>query len=257
MKNKFIISILLILTALALVSFAVQESVLLRLHPRSDINYIITYKESDRRQFQSFDKSSYFESKVSFAVKGYGPKSSTEIQAQEESIKVISSDVNLGEGAGCYNSEHTEFNDPNFIQLYDPYIKKPVFVSYDEMGCNMAPDSILNKENMFLGNVFSMVFVPLPKERISVGSRWSFERGGIDWTYTVTAITKKDIEVDFVGSWDNDYTTGRSEGKATIHPTMGFVTKSSSNAMAVYNASKGPENTTVILRDYYLSVKEK
>ena len=78
---------------------------------------------------------------------------------------------------------------------------------------------------------------------------------GFEWTYTVTSITKKRIQVDFVSVCENDNVNIKTEGSATIHPVMGLVTKSNSNTIAVYN--QGENNMTIRMISNFVSVKEK
>lgn len=254
MKNKHITSFLLVLVALVLVSFTVQESVLLRLRPRADINYFVTYKESNRYIAQDYDQSNYYESKSSFVVKN-STRTQTEIEAQEESIKVINSNVALASGVSVYDSDNPKYNDSELAGLYNPFLKKPIVIKYGEMGGSTLQDSILNVENTYLCNVFRNVFVSLPKEKISVGSQWSFNLSGFAWTYTVTSISKKCIQVDFVSGCENDNVSIKTEGSASIHPVMGLVTKSNSNTIAVYN--RGGDNMSIRMISNFVSVKEK
>lgn len=254
MKNKYIIPVLLNLASLALVSFTVQESVLLRLRPRADINYLVKYKESNRHIAQGYDQSSYYESKSSFIVRNT-TKSQIEIEAQEESKKMITSNVALASGVTIYDSDNPKFNDSKLAERYNPSLKQPVIISYGELGNSALQDSILRVANTYLCNVFRNVFVSLPKEKISVGSQWSFDMSGFVWTYTVTSISKRHIQVDFVSGCENDNVSIKTEGSATIHPVMGLVTKSNSNTIAIYN--QGRENMSIRMIRNSVSVIEK
>ena len=79
----------------------------------------------------------------------------------------------------------------------------------------------------------------LPEEELTVGSTWTFNKtqnvGGTEinskMTYTVTAISKKSVDIDIAGIVESDVASGEMSGTytgtASINPQTGIVIQSS------------------------------
>ena len=137
---------------------------------------------------------------------------------------------------------------------FDPLIKKSMNVIYDEMG-NTIKDIPEEYENL-ISKVFMLVFIHFPEEDVGIGNSWSFDtpKSGISWTYTISSISKKKVEVSFVGIMKTDNMSGVIEGSASIHPTMGVVTKSNSKSTISMTDASGNNSSVVI--NTTISVKE-
>lgn len=253
MRYKFITICQLFLATLSTFSMMAQEGgITLRLHPQSDINYVINSNELSLIQSHGFEISVNNEIKTFFNVKN-AIENQTEIEAQIESLKSNTSAM-LGIGVK-YDSDQPKNNNPDLAKQYDPLIKKPINFTYDEMG--NAVTEIPEAYEGLLSKVFMLVFVQFPEEEVNVGSRWSFEtpKSGITWTYTISSISKKKVEVSFVGIMKTENMSGVIEGTADIHPSMGVVTKSSSQSTISVTDESG--NNSTLVMNTTINVKER
>jgi hypothetical protein len=251
MKSKLIKPFLFILAELAMVSASAQESITLRFRPQPGLVCSIDSKELTLVQSNGFEVSVNNEIVTDVSVKDVAG-TQAEIEAQIESLKSNTSAI-LGIGVK-YDSDHPKNNNPDLAKQYDPLIKKPMNVIYDEMG-NTIKDIPEEYENL-ISKVFMLVFIHFPEEDVGIGNSWSFDtpKSGISWTYTISSISKKKVEVSFVGIMKTDNMSGVIEGSANIHPTMGVVTKSNSKSTISMTDASGNNSSVVI--NTTISVKE-
>lgn len=251
MKKKHITAFLLMLCWMASCSLTAQESIMLRLRPQTGLVCNIESKELTQVQSNGFEVSVNNEIKTAITIKDV-TETQTEIEAQIESLKSNTSAM-MGIGVK-YDSDHPKDNNPDLAKQYDPLIKKAINVAYDEMG-NAIGEMPKAYEDL-LSKVFMHVFIQFPKEQVNIGSKWSFDtpKSGISWTYTITSISKKKVEASFVGIMKTDNMSGVIEGTASIHPTMGVITKSNSRSTISVTESTG--NNSTIVMNTTISVKE-
>ena len=130
-----------------------------------------------------------------------------------------------------YDSEHPEKTSPMLkgqIQEIEKSLKKPVTITYDALG-KVLSDSIDLSMNQL-----SMVICEFPEEELTVGSKWSQSKeqeiGGsplmVNMEYTITAISKKSVDVSITGNIDSKEVTGTYNGTGSINPHTGMMTNS-------------------------------
>lgn len=265
MESKHIAPFLLILVGFAMISATAQENITLRFYPQTGTAYTIGSKKSMLTKVEikgrSIDMSVSTEIKQSFVSKS-STETQMEIETQVESVKVVNSSVMMGIGAAGYDSEHPKHNSPEYSKQYDPIIKTPFTATYDEQG------KVIKDIPELTENLLDEVVVQLPKEEINVGSQWSYETSegdgetqfNIEWTYTVTAISKKKVEVNVIGNIKgNSKISGMIEGSASIHPQLGMIIKS--NRQMTYSMivtqEGGDSIPTNIVITSTIEVKEK
>lgn len=249
MRNRRIMLLMFALVGWSIVSASAQESITLRLRPQAGLVCSIESKELTLVQNNGFEVSLNNEIKTTVAFKDV-TETQTEIEAQIASLKSNTSAI-LGIGAK-YDSDYPKGNTPDLAKQYDPLIKKPFDVTYDDKG--KAIKGIPKAYDDLLSKVFMLVFIQFPEDEVSVGSRWSFDTSKISWTYTITSISKKKVEVSFVGIAKADNTSGVIEGTANIHPTMGVITKSSSKLTISMTDTAGNKSNAVMTTT--INVKE-
>ena len=229
-----IIPAMLVLVALTSLSFMGKDGVTLRLKPQQGKTYTVTSKANMMMmmevQGQSMNQSQNMETRQTFTAKKVGDAQST-IETQIEAIKMTISQMGMKLE---YDSEHPEKTSPMLAgqtSEFDASIKKPSTVTYDALG-NVV-DS-LDLEMSQLGGVI----MKLPEEALSVGSTWNVDKNqnisgtemNAKMTYTVTAISKKSIDVSVSGTVEGlvegSDISGSYTGTASIDPQQGFVTKS-------------------------------
>jgi len=234
-KNlRRIAPVALVLIGLATLSFMAKDGITLRLKPQQDKTYTITSKANMmmmmKVQGQSRNQTQTMETSQSFTAKKVDDAQST-FETQIEAIKMTISQMGMKLE---YDSEHPEKTSPMLAgqtSEFDANIKKPSTVTYDALG-NVV-DS-LDIEMSQLGGVI----VKLPEEALSVGSTWNVDKkqniSGTEMnakmTYTVTAISKKSVDVSVSGTVEGlvegSDISGSYTGTASFDPHQGFVTKS-------------------------------
>ena len=128
-----------------------------------------------------------------------------------------------------YDSEHPEKTSPMIAGQANEmgqYLKKLDTVTYDAMG------RIIDSLKLEM-NELGAAIVELPKEEVTVGSTWTFNNpqkvSGTEMntkmTYTVTAISKKSVDVTITGTVeaDSNEMSGTYTGTASINPQTGLV----------------------------------
>jgi hypothetical protein len=148
------------------------------------------------------------------------------IETQLEAIKMSISQMGMKLE---YDSEHPEKTSPMLagqVAEMEKYLNKPDTVTYDFMG--HVIDS-LKLEMSELGTAI----VELPEEELTVGSSWTFNKtqnvSGTElntkMTYTVTAISKKSVDVDIAGTIESTKATGTYTGTGSINPQTGLISQ--------------------------------
>ena len=219
---------MLVLVALATLSFMAKDGVTLRLKPQQDKTYTITSKANAMTmmevQGQTMNMSQVYESKQSFTAKKVSDTQS-DFEAQIDAIKLSISQMGMKLE---YDSEHPEKTSPMLagqVQAYEETIKKPVTISYDALG-HLVGDST----DAFQGQLKDVI-IELPKEELTVGSKWTSDKSqsvsGTDinviMEYTVTAISKKSVDVSFTGNVESTEMSGTYNGTASIDPKTGLI----------------------------------
>lgn len=239
MKKNFrrFAPVALVLIGLATLSFMAKETITLRLHPQQGKSYTINSKATSMSlmevQGQTMNMSQTMETNQSFTIKEATDTQSV-IESQIESLKMSISQMGM---KFEYDSEHPEKTSPMIADQtkeLEKTIKKPVDLTYDAMG-NMISEK--EEEDM---NTLGNVIIKMPEEPISEGSTWTTSNTQgvsgmeftVEFTYTVTSISKKSIEVSFTGNIlkNNDNITGTYNGTASINPATGIITKSSTKS---------------------------
>ena len=239
MKNtkKLLTPMFLVLIGLATLSFMAKEAITLRLHPEAGKSYTVNSKATSMSlmevQGQTINMTQTMETNQSFTVKEATDTQSV-IESQIESMKMSISQMGM---KFEYDSEHPEKTSPMIADQtkeFEKSIKKPADLTYDAMG-NMISEK--EEESM---NSLGNVIIKMPEEPISVGSTWTTSNTQgvsgmeftVEFTYTVTSISKKSIEVSFKGNIlkNNDNITGTYNGTASINPATGLLMKSNTKS---------------------------
>jgi hypothetical protein len=235
MKNtiKKLAPVMLVLVALATLSFTTNDGVLLRLRPEQDKTYTITSKANMTMKMEiqgmSMNQKQNLEIRQSFIAKEVNDNESI-IETQIEAIKMTANQMGM---KFEYDSEHPEKTSRLMAEQakeFEKVLNKPESIKYDLLG-NII--DTLNIEISQLGAVIN----ELPEEEINVGSTWTFNKAkdltgneiNVNYTYTVTAISKKSVDISITGTVaaDASQTSGSYEGTASINPQTGLVMNSS------------------------------
>lgn len=234
MKKTFrkIAPVALVLLGLTTLSFMAKDGITLRLKPQQGKTYTITSKANMMTmmevQGQTMNMSQTMETKQSFTAKEVS-ESESSFETQIEAIKMTISQMGM---KFEYDSEHPEKTSPMLAsqtQEIDKVIKKLETVKYDLMG------NIVDSLEIEMSQL-SAAISKLPEEEVSVGSTWTFDRTqnvsgteiAANMTYTVTAISKKSVDVNISGTVEgNNEISGTYEGTASINPQTGLVMNSS------------------------------
>ncbi len=246
MKNniKRIASAMLVLVALATLSFMAKDGVTLRLRPQLGKTYTITSKVNMimlmEAQGQTMNLAQNQETRQSFTVIETSEAQST-FETQIEDIKMTMTQMGMKLE---YDSEHPEKTSPMLAgqtKVIEKNLKKPFIVTYDALGNTI--DSIKPDLNQF-GSAIGGAIIKLPEEELAVGSTWNleisqningFQSYGIEikanMTYTVTAISKKSVNVSVAGTLKgSNEISGTYEGTASFNPQTGLVMNSSAKS---------------------------
>lgn len=223
----------LVLLGLTTLSFMAKDGITLRLKPQQGKTYTITSKANMMTmmevQGQTMNMSQTMETRQSFTAKEVTDNEST-FDTQIDAIKMSISQMGMKLE---YDSEHPEKTSPMLAgqtQEIDKVIKKVETVKYDLMG------NIVDSLEIEMSQL-SAAISKLPEEEVSVGSTWTFDKtqnnvSGTEinakMTYTVTAISKKSVDVNISGTVDgNNEISGTYQGTASINPQTGLVMSSS------------------------------
>ena len=234
MKNtkKLLTPMFLVLIGLATLSFMAKEAIMLRLHPEAGKSYTVTSKANMTNimkvQGQTMTMSQVVETKQSFTAKNVTDAQSV-IESQTDAIKMSISQMGMKLE---YDSEHPEKTSPMLAgqtKEMDESLNKPINITYDALGNIADEDTDLAKNQ--LGNAI----IQLPEEELKVGSKWSSKKtqevSGTEiiasLEYTVTAISKKSVDVSFTGNVESKDVTGSYNGTASINPQTGMIMSSS------------------------------
>ena len=237
MKNtiKKLAPAMLVLVALATLSFMAKDGVTLRLRPQQGKTYTITNKANAmimmEVQGQTMSMSQNVETQQTFTAKEVTDDKSV-IETQIEAIKMTMSQMGM---KFEYDSEHPEKTSPMLAgqtSEIEKVLKKPSTVSYDLLG------NIIDTLNLEMSQLEGVINV-LPEEEVTVGSTWTFNKSQIisgaeinaKYTYTVTDISKKSIDVSISGNVEgSDEISGTYSGTASIDPKTGFVVQSTTKS---------------------------
>ena len=226
---------MLVLIALTTLSFMANDGIMLRLRPQQGKTYTLTSKASMMMMMEvqgiSMNMSQNLETRQTFTTKETSDAEST-FETQIEALKMSVSQMGM---KFEYDSEHPEKTSPMLAgqtKEMEKSLKKPTMVTYSALG--VAIDS-LEIEMSQLG----AAIVEFPEEELSVGSTWSFNKtqdisGTVitsKMTYTVTAISKRSVDVSFSGTAEgNDDVSGTYSGTASIDPQTGLIIQSSTKS---------------------------
>ena len=226
---------MLVLIALTTLSFMANDGIMLRLRPQQGKTYTLTSKASMMMMMEvqgiSMNMSQNLETRQTFTTKETSDAEST-FETQIEALKMSVSQMGM---KFEYDSEHPEKTSPMLAgqtKEMEKSLKKPTMVTYSALGA--AIDS-LEIEMSQLG----AAIVEFPEEELSVGSTWSFNKtqdisGTVitsKMTYTVTAISKRSVDVSFSGTAEgNDDVSGTYSGTASIDPQTGLIIQSSTKS---------------------------
>jgi hypothetical protein len=226
---------MLVLIALASFSFMAKDGVTLRLQPKQGQTYTATSKVSAMTmievQGQTANMSQTFEVRQSASAKEVSKEQST-IETKIEAIKMNMSQMGMKLE---YDSEHPEKTSPMLAgqtKQFEESLNKVVTVNYDALGKIIGEDTDLDM------NQLSNVIIELPEEELSVGSKWNSKKSqsvsntefNVNMEYTVTAISKKSVDISFTGSTDSKDITGTYSGTASLNPQTGMIISSTTKS---------------------------
>ena len=235
MKKKHLIPMLLVFIGLAALSFSLATGVTLRLQPKQGQTYTATSKVNAMTmievQGQTMNMSQTIDIRQSYIAKEVTNEQST-FETQIEAIKMSMSQMGMKLE---YDSEHPEKTSPMLAgqtSEFEKNLKKPVTVTYDAMGKIVGDDTNLDM------NQLSNVILEMPEEELTVGSKWNSKKTQtvsntdfeVNMEYTVTAISKKSVDVSFTGNAESTEITGTYNGTASIDPQTGMVINSTTKS---------------------------
>ena len=219
---------------------------MLRLHPEQGKTYTITSNSNTMMmmevQGQSMTQSQGMEFRQTFTPKSVTDKEvliETQVEAIKMSMSVMGQKLE-------YDSEHPEKTSPMLAgqtKDLEASVKKPGTVKYDILG------NVIDSLDLDMSQL-STAILQFPEKEVSVGSKWDVSKEQnisgtdikVDYTYTITAITKKSIEVSITGTakGNTDDVNGTYEGTASINPQTGLVTSSNmKNNMSMTLSQQG------------------
>jgi len=264
-KVQKLTPMLLVLMGLALLSFMAKDSVTLRLHPVQGKTYALSSKATVMQmievQGQTINANQIVEFNQSFSVKNVTEEQS-DFESQVESVKLS---ISQGGMKLEYDSEHPEKTNPMLASQtkeFDNIIKKPATFSYDAFG-----EMVSEKEDVSLNSLGNAI-IKLPKEDISVGSSWqntgsasvSDMEFSVEYTYTVTSISKKSIDVNVKGTIlkNADDVSGNYNGTASFDPNTGLIMKSNIKSnMSMTMSQQGMTLPVTMVGSTTVTVAEK
>ena len=227
MKKKHFIPLLLVFVGLATLSFTMATGgVTLRLQPKQGQTYTATSKVNAMTmievQGQTMNMSQVIDIRQSATAKEVTGEQST-FETKIEAIKMTMSQMGMKLE---YDSEHPEKTSPMLAgqtKQFEENLNKVVTVNYDALG------KIIGDKTDLEMNQLSNVIIELPEEEITVGSKWNSEKSqtvsntefNVNMEYTVTAISKKSIDISFTGAADSKDITATYNGTASLDPQTG------------------------------------
>lgn len=235
MKHRHITAVALILIGLAMISFTAKDGVTLKLKPQQGQTYTATSKTNAmtmiEMQGQSMNMSQLVEVRQSFNAKKV-TEAQSDFDTQIEAIKMTMTQMGMKLE---YDSEHPEKTSPMLASQtkeLEKVLNNPITVTYDAMGQPIG-DSI-----DFEMNQMSNIIIELPEKEVTVGSKWSSKKSQtvsnteieVNMEYTVTAISKKSVDVSFTGNVESSEVTGTYNGTASINPQTGLIMNSTTKS---------------------------
>lgn len=227
--------VMLVLVALVTLSFMANKGVTLRLQPKQGQTYTATSKANAMTmievQGQTMNMSQLVEVRQTFNAKKVTDTQS-DIETQIKAIKMNMTQMGMKLE---YDSDHPEKTSPMLAgqtKEIEEGLNKPLTVTYDALGHHVGDTLSLNM------NQLSNIIIELPEKELTVGSTWNSKNSqtvsntklNVDMEYTVTAISKKSVDVSFTGSIDSDEVTGGYSGTASINPQTGLVMNSTTKS---------------------------
>ena len=235
MKKRHIAPLLLVFIGLATLSFTLATGVTLRLNPKQGQTYTATSKVNAMTmievQGQTMNMSQSMEIRQSSVAKEVTNEQSV-IETQIEAIKMTMSQMGM---KFEYDSEHPEKTSPMLAgqtKELEASLNKPITVTYDALG------KIVGDETDLEMNQMSNVIIELPEKELAVGSKWNSKKTqtvsntdfDVNMEYTVTAISKKSVDVSFTGGVDSNEVSGTYNGTASINPQTGMIINSTTKS---------------------------
>ena len=236
----------LILLGFAALSFMAKGSITLRLKPQQDKTYTISSKSNTMMmmdvQGQTMTQSQSMEFRQTFTPKNVTDKE-TQFETQVEAVKMTISV--MGQKLE-YDSEHPEKTSPMLAgqtKDLETSLKKPAMVTYDALG------NVIDSLDLDMSQLGAAI-LQLPENELNVGSKWNFSKNQsisgtditVDYTYTVTAINKKSVDVSIAGTvkGSTDDISGTYDGTASINTQTGLVMNSTlKNNMSMTVSEQG------------------
>ena len=213
---------------------------MLRLHPEQGKTYTITSNSNTMMmmevQGQSMTQSQGMEFRQTFTPKSVTDKEvliETQVEAIKMSMSVMGQKLE-------YDSEHPEKTSPMLAgqtKDLEASVKKPGTVKYDILG------NVIDSLDLDMSQL-STAILQFPEKEVSVGSKWDVSKEQnisgtdikVDYTYTITAITKKSIEVSITGTAKGN----TDDVNGSINPQTGLVTSSNmKNNMSMTLSQQG------------------
>lgn len=219
-----------VLFGLTALSFTMAGGIKLKLQPQKGKTYTINVKDNSMNLMevmgQTQNSVQSMETRQTFTIKEVTDDQST-IETELEALKLSISQMGMKLE---YDSEHPEKTSPMLASQTSEMEKdlhKPATLTYDAQGNLVGDGADLEMNHL------SAAIIKLPSEELSKGSKWTEEMkrsvSGTEFTvnmeYTVTAISKKKVEVSYFGKVESDDVNGSIEGTADINPQTGIVMK--------------------------------
>ena len=226
---KRIAPAMLVLIGLATLSFTAKDGITLKLQPQKGKTYTITTKNTSMNLMEVMgrtqNQSQNMETRQSFTVK----ETSAEQSVLETKIEALKMNIGAGGMKLEYDSEHPEKTSPMLASQtaeMEKSLNKPVNITYDAQG------KLVGEADLEM-NQLSAAIISLPKDEVSVGSKWSDEKtqnlSGTEFTvnyeFTVTAISKKSVDISYTGNVNSKDVSGKIEGTGRINPQTGILMK--------------------------------
>ena len=230
----------LVLIGLATLSFMADYGVTLRLKPQHGKTYTMSTKTNMMMmmevQGQTMNQTQNMEIRQSFTATSVTDKVS-KFDTQIEAIKMSMSSMGMKME---YDSEHPEKTSPMLAgqtKEMDAAIKKVGHVTYDALG------NVIDSLDLDMSQIGACI-IELPAKEVKVGSTWSFSKNQnvnntemqVNYTYTVTKVTKKSVDVNISGtvkgnnassaSKGGDGISGTYSGTASISAQTGIIVSS-------------------------------
>ena len=250
--KKSISFLLLVLIGFVTVSSAKAQSVTLKLQPKQGQSYAVVSKASMTTkmtvQGQTMNMFQTMETKQSFTAKSVSSQQCV-IESQVDAMKMSISQMGMKLEIDTENPQKTDPMLQEQAKAIEEKLKKPVDLTYDTFG------NIVGDYDDVDTSQLSNVIIQLPKQELTVGSKWNMkntqEVSGtkmvVNMEYTVTAISKKSVDLSFTGNVDSKDITGTYSGTASINPQTGIMTKSTTKSNLSMTVSEQDMNIPVTI----------